>query len=191
MIAAFLPISTWDAEFVRALREHYTRSDGPPYGKKLAWRIVERGRHRGWIGLGEPAFKLAPRRRLGLTDARPAPLTVCNFIFRLDVEKRETDAHGSAILRAWHLVATREWRERYGWEPIHWETLVDPERVASEIPGACFRRAGYRKLGWTTGRSARRPAGHSRGPRVWTDSSPKLVLYRGPLARLAVAQEAA
>lgn len=188
MTIAFLAVSTWDAAFVRALREHYTGSQGAPPGKKLAWRIVEQGRHRGWIGLGEPAFKLAPRRRLGLADARPLPRTVCNFIFRLEAAG---GMRGSDILRAWHPVAAREWRERYGWEPDHWETLVDPDRVASEVPGACFRRAGYRSLGMTTGRSARRPTGHGRGARVWCDASPKLVLYRGPLARVAAIQEAA
>jgi len=92
----------------------------------------------------------------------------------------------SAILRAWHPVAARDWARRYGWEPEHWETLVDPAAVRSTNPGACFRRAGYRSLGMTTGWTARRPPGHTHGPRVWSVGTPKLVLYRGPLARLEV-----
>lgn len=27
---AFLPVSTWDREFLASLREHYSASDGPP-----------------------------------------------------------------------------------------------------------------------------------------------------------------
>lgn len=176
----FVRISTWDPEFVRAIRDHYTGSRGPPYGKKLAWCIEEDGDPIGWIGLGEPMFKLSPRRRLGLDDARPLDRTVCNFIFRRTGGARK----GSEILRAWHPIAAREWDNRYGWAPVHWETLVLPSAVASTVPGACFRRAGYRSIGMTTGRSARRPPGSTHGPRVWGDSAPKLALYRGPLKRL-------
>lgn len=68
---SFFAVSTWDPAFVAAIRRHYTESRGAPPGKKLAWRIVEDGLTVGWIGLGEPAFKLAPRRQLGLIDARP------------------------------------------------------------------------------------------------------------------------
>ena len=78
------------------------------------------------------------------------------------------------------------WNMRYlGWS-LHWLTLVEPASVASVVPGACFRRAGYRSLGMTTGRTARRPAGSTHGARVWSDGTPKLALYRGPLARVAV-----
>lgn len=194
----FDPISTWAPDFVSAVRRHYTKSAGAPYGKKLAWRIWERDtKHRcscivkddlcvcgawtlvGYIGLGEPSFKLAPRRRLGLSDARPLPETVCCFIFRLEGPRR-ISAH--RVLRAWHPLAAEAWRLRYGWTPVHWETMVGQGDARN--PGACFRRAGYRKLGLTTGRTARRPAGNTHGPRVWSDSTPKLVLYRGPLARL-------
>jgi hypothetical protein len=173
--------STWDPRFIAAIKAHYTKSAGPPPGKKMAWEIFEDGLHRGWLGLGEPAYKLAPRRRLGLLDARPAPFTVSNFIYRLDVPGQ---VRASDILRGWHKIASEDWETRYGFAPVHWESLVDPEEVQSDVPGASFRRAGYRSLGMTTGRSARRPEGHAHGPRVWSDASPKLVLYRGPLARL-------
>lgn len=178
MIQIELLASTWDHRFIAAIRRHYTKSSGPPWGKKLAWRAGD-----AWIGLGEPSFKLAPRRRLGLLDARPAPRTVTVFIFRREAPMLE-GVDGSNILRAWHDRAAADWEARYGWSPEHWETMVLPSAVASENPGACFRRAGYRSLGMTTGRSARRPPGHAHGARVWSDSEPKLVLYRGPLVRL-------
>lgn len=176
---SFAPISTWDPSFVAAIRRHYTGSRGAPPGKKLAWEIREDGRRVGWIGLGEPAYKLAPRRRLGLDYARPAPLTAACFIYRLEGPRERT---ASAILKAWHPIASDAWGVAYGWSPVHWETLVG--QGATGNPGACFKRAGYRSLGLTTGWSARRPAGHTHGPRVWSKSTPKLVLYRGPIARL-------
>ena len=178
-------LSTWHPAFVAAIHAHYTGSLGAPPGKKLAWEIIEDGAHRGWLGLGEPCFKLAARRRLGIEDARPLPGTVSNFIYRLDANGPTL---ASAILKAWHVQAEAEWLGRYHEKPIHWETLVDPNEVkstGSTVPGACFRRAGYRSLGMTTGRSARRPAGSTHGPRIWQDASPKLVLYRGPLNRIA------
>lgn len=178
---AFIPLSTWHPDFVAAIRAHYTGSRGAPPGKKQAWQVLENGQPIAWLGLGEPSYKLAPRRRLGLTDARPLEHTVSCFIFR----REGGTARGSDILKAWHPIASTHWQHRYGWAPVHWESMVGPTFVASKVPGACFRRAGYRSLGMTTGRSARRPPGHTHGKRVWMDSEPKLVLYRGPLARVA------
>jgi hypothetical protein len=185
MDVAFLPVSTWDPGLIQAFGDHYTGSKGHPPGKKLAWRIFTAGRDRGWIVLGEPAFKLSPRRRLGLVGARPVDATVCCALYRVD-GRRAGEPAASDILREWHAVASDEWRTRYGWAPVHWETMVSPSDVACDVPGACFRRAGYRSLGMTTGWGARRPPGHSRGPRVWCETAPKLVLYRGPLARIEV-----
>lgn len=181
---AFLQLSTWDADVVAVIRAHYLGSRGAPPGKKLAWRILEAGRHRGWIGLGEPAYKLAARRALGLADARPLVGTVCCWMFKLEAPgEAPGTTRASGIIRAWHEVSSREWSDRYGWEPIHWETLVDPAQVMSVVPGACFRRAGYRHIGQTTGRTCHRPPGHTHDARVWGDGTPKMVFYRGPLHR--------
>lgn len=178
---AFVPCSTWHPPFRDAILAHYTRSRGAPPGKKQAWEVLENGLHRGWLGLGEPAFKLRARKRLGLADERPLPGTVACFIYRLDADGA---AKASAILRAWHPVALDTWEQRYGVRIEHWETLVEPSAVQSEVPGACFRRAGYRSLGMTTGVSARRPPGHTHGKRIILHNQPlKLVFYRGPLAR--------
>jgi exodeoxyribonuclease VII small subunit len=168
-----------------AIKAHYSGSRGTPYGKKVCAEIFEDNIHRGWIGFGEPTYKLSPRRRLGLEDARPLQFTVNCFIYRLDADGV---VPASKILREWHYVGTRWWEIAYHWTPIHFETMVDPTRILeSENPGACFKRAGYRPLGYTTGRSARRPEGHGKGsPRLWVDDTPKLVLYRGPLHRLHV-----
>lgn len=177
----FLHVSCRSALFLREVRAHYTGSSGAPPGKKTGWLALWDGEPFAVLGVGEPAFKLAPRRRLGLMDARPLPETVSCFIFR---RFSAAPVPGGDVLDAWHAVASEDWCERYGWVPVHWETMVLPSAVTSEVPGAAFRRAGYRSLGMTTGATARRPAGHSRGPRVWGIGEPKLVLYRGPLARL-------
>jgi hypothetical protein len=175
-------ISTWDPLFVAAIRRHYTQSRGAPPGKKLALCVLHDEEPVGWRGLGEPAYKLAPRRRLGIDDARPLPHTVGNFIFRLEREVRDYCA--SDVIRECMRISLSAWELRYGWRPVHVETMVDPAAVASAVPGYSYRRAGFRSLGLTTGRSARRPPGHTHGARVWSKSTPKLVLYWGPLARL-------
>lgn len=180
----FEAVSTWDPYVLGHIRAHYTGSRGAPVGKKQAWIIREGGVRVGVVGLGEPCFKLSPRRRLGLEDARPLPHTVSCFIFRLAGHT----TRASDVLRAWHEQAAVDWEARYGWAPVHWETLVGNATEGGRqhhggALGACFRRCGYRSLGWTTGRSARRPPGATHGARVWSDAAPKLALYRGPLPR--------
>ena len=179
-------ISTWAPDFVASIRRHYTGSRGAPPGKKMAWRIKEDGRVVGFIGLGEPSYKLAPRRALQgrteeeeeiLAGARPLPHTVGLFIYRLEGHHETT---ASAILRAWEPHALSEWETRYGWTPEHLETMIGQ---GEEVAGYCFRRSGWRSIGHTTGRGARRPPGATHSPRIWMDTTPKLVLYRGHLAR--------
>jgi hypothetical protein len=180
---SFEECSTWADDFRGAVLRHYTGSRGAPVGKKQGWRIYEHSAHDrtliGWIGLGEPSYKLAPRRRLGLRDARPLDRTVSNFIYRLE-GPRITPASG--ILRIWMPVAADCWERRYGWRPVHWESMVG--QGDAKVLGACFRGARWRQLGWTTGRTCRRQTGNSHGKRIWSDGPPRLVFYFGPLARL-------
>ncbi len=179
---SFEECSTWAADFRGAVIRHYTGSKGAPVGKKQGWRIFEHaGRITnliGWIGLGEPSYKLAPRRRLGLQDARPLDRTVSNFIYRLEGARLTT---ARDILRQWMPVAADCWERRYGWRPVHWESMVG--QGDTKVLGACFRGARWRRLGWTTGRTARRQTGNAHGKRAWSDAPPKLVFYFGPLAR--------
>ena len=113
-----------------------------------------------------------------------AAIPVCDFIFRLEAPGA---SRASSILRALRPIAAAEWMRRYNETVVHWETMVLPSAVCSPVAGACYRRAGYRTIGYTTGRSARRPPGSTHGPRVWGDAPPKLVLYFGPLARVSQA----
>ncbi len=182
----FEPVSTWHPEVCRAIAAHYTGGGGAPPGKKAAWLAWEDRALVGVIGIGEPAFKLSPRRRLGIEDARPLDHTVCCWIARFTGNRQRS----GDILRTWHPLAASYWAHRYGWAPVHWETMVGNATEGGRehhggALGACFRRSGYRSLGWTTGWGARRPGGSTRGPRAWELGNPKLVLYRGPLPRLA------
>lgn len=182
----FERVSTWAPPVRQFIAEHYTGSRGAPPGKKQAWLVHEDRRLVGVVGLGEPSFKLAPRRRLGLMDARPLERTVSCWIFRLAGHR----ARASDVLAAWWEQGMCDWRARYGWRPVHVETMIGGPDEGGRVHhggalGACFRRNRFRSLGWTTGRSARRPAGSTHGPRVWMDAAPKLVLYRGPLSRVA------
>lgn len=173
----FLPTSGGSPDFLAALRSHYPKSQAPPPGRKILFRVLERYTHRAWIGFGEPPFKLRARRRLGLENARPLPGTTCCYIYKAD----RGVLLASAILKKVHPIASAEWARLYDEEIIHWETLVDPTKITSVVPGACFRRAGYRSLGMTTGVEVNR----LNGKRVFTQGgSKKLVLYRGPLPRL-------
>lgn len=176
----FTPMSSQDPAFLAALRRHYTGSARAPYGRKQVWEIHEELLGQldlvGYIGLGEPIFKLAVRRRLGL-DPSFKSNTANNFIYRLEGPRYSL---ASDILRAWIPVAQADWKTRYGEDLTHIETLIGQGEDAN--PGASFKAAGFRSLGMTSGRTARRPA---HGKRVWSDGVPKLVLYWGPLHRVA------
>ena len=180
--------STWAPDVIDAIRGHYTGSRGPPPGKKMVWRaFYGNSEPFAYLGIGEPSYKLSPRRRLGIEDARPLPRTVNNFIFRR-IDEGAVPVRGSEILRAWKTIAAIDWADRYGWQPVHWETMILPDATASPVAGAAYRCAGWRSLGWTTGRGARRPPGSTHGARIWGKTAPKLVMYLGPLERLAVSE---
>jgi hypothetical protein len=60
-----------------------------------------------------------------------------------------------------------DWQHQWGFAPLLMETFVDPSRFA----GTCYRAAGWKLLGETSGRGLARPGKHYR-------SSPRLVLIK-------------
>lgn len=173
----FVRISTADPNFVAAIRTHYPKSRAAPYGRKLAWAIWNNGMCVGHIGLGEAPYALSARRRLGLPSMPPPSNSACCFIYRVEGHNERA----SCILKQWLPIAKAEWLDKYGEELIHIETMVDESKTKSSVGGACFRRAGFRSLGDTTGLEVSRPNGR----RVFKPGgTPKLVLYHGPLPRL-------
>ena len=116
------------------------------------------------------------RKRLGLKSNQPDRGTVNNFIYRLEGGRLSL---ASDILKAWLPVAQVDWELRYGEPLVAIETLIG--QGESSNPGASFKAAGFRTLGMTEGRGRRRP---THGKVVYIDTTPKLVLYWGPRARL-------
>ncbi len=173
-------VSTWLPEKVAALKRHYTGSAGPPPGKKIGYRIVEGDQVRGYAGYGEPSFKLGARRMVG-RDPADRSGTVNNYMFRLE---NDGTHKASEILRELEARVAHDWRAQYGWEPQHWETMIDPDAVMSDVVGGSYRKAGYRRLGPTSGLSFRRPTGRGSGPRLEVPGTQKQVFYRGPFDRV-------
>ncbi len=61
------------------------------------------------------------------------------------VFRNESDQRASDILRAAMLLAWQRWPEERLW------TYVDPRKVNSDVPGYCFRRARWKRVGVTAG----------------------------------------
>lgn len=139
-VISFSVVSARDPEFLAALRRHYSGSRQGPYGKKIVWRIIEGQQTVGWIGVGEPSFRLAARARLcGVVDTRALPQSVGCFVYRLE-GPRETSA--SEILRLWHPICERHidgdrstWRR---WWIRRWSRLETriQERASDAPDGA-------------------------------------------------------
>ena len=129
----------------------------------------------GIIAAGEPMFRCAPRDRalaLNLAPGVPPPrwLVAC-VAFRVEGAPFGVASRAIAL---WRASVAQDWSERYGDAVRAWETLVGPPRS-----GACFRHDGWRRVGYTTGRGARRPGGHGHSKRIWIDTGErKMVLLR-------------
>jgi len=119
------------------------------------WRLKSRDQ---WIGWSE--------------GARVANLqqVVCNsrFLLAPSVEVPNLASHVLAL--SVHRLP-RDWRERYGYEPVLVETFVDGQRFA----GTCYRAANWKWVGQTAGRDD----GYSNGKR----STGKKEIYVYPLRR--------
>lgn len=165
---------------IQAIKRHYPGSKRPISGRCMCWEITETEGVIGYIGLGDTTLNLVARKRLGTGSAYKLHESVCVFMYQL-VDQRKRYNCASTILKRWESIASKCWFLRYGWRPMHWETFVNPQLIKEkDNPGACFKRAGYRTLGWTSGKSAQ----HYHPERTVAQNSRKIVLYKGPLARI-------
>jgi len=179
---AFHAISTWDPDFKAAILRHYPGSKGAPPGRKQAWAIEDSTGVCGFIGIGEPSFALAARRNLEGRDTYDKDGTWNIFMYRL--ERRCAGKRAGEVLKLWHEIGPCEFEERYGVKAIHFETIVGDKEVKAAVPGATFRRAGYRVIGRTSGLGAKRPPGHTHGKRkIVKHGKRRLVFYKGPAPR--------
>lgn len=61
--------------------------------------------------------------------------------YRCAMFRNETGSRASDLIRAAVEVTERLW----GASPFGWMTYVDATRVRTQIPGYCFRRAGWKR----------------------------------------------
>ena len=126
----------------RALRDrHYStkrpggRTVGPP-GRRLV--LVDEAAGALWVThWPDPKLALdgidALRCTVFRREGGELPLT----LFELELDERPAS---TMVLEAMRLSESV-----FGPAPAGWLTYVEPAKVASEVPGYCFRRAGYRR----------------------------------------------
>jgi hypothetical protein len=61
--------------------------------------------------------------------------------FRCSLFRNEGSLRSSDLIRAAVAITESEW----GVAPDGWVTWVEPRKIASRVPGWCFRRAGWRR----------------------------------------------
>lgn len=140
------------------MRHHYLGS-GPLCGAQMRY-LIHSTRH-GWLGglsFSAAAWRIEARERwIGWTEQQRRehlPRVVCNSRFLILPQVRVPNL-ASQVLAAAAARLPREWRERYGYEPVLLETFVEKERFR----GTCYRAAGWHLVGQTRGRG-RQDGGH-------------------------------
>ena len=103
------------------------------------------------LGFGAAAWMVAPRDRyIGWTAAqrkRNLHLLVNNARFLILPWVQVRNLASTILARAARRIA-KDWKDRYGYEPVLLETFVDTERFR----GTCYRAANWRHVGQTQGR---------------------------------------
>ena len=115
--------------------------------------LIESERHGfvGAVGFSAAARRVAARDRwIGWSDpvrAEHLPLVVCNsrFLILPWVQVRNL---ASRVLGLASRRVVRDWKQRYGYEPVLLESFVEPGRCA----GISYRAANWVELGQTSGR---------------------------------------
>jgi hypothetical protein len=140
--------------FRQYLQQHHYLGYRAPYGAQLRY----------WVRAAQPdrpplaallftsaAWRMAPRDRyIGWQDEvrkTNLPLIVNNSRFLILPWTRIPNLASHILARAAQQVP-RDWRARYGVEPVLMETLVDPARYR----GVCYRAANWLEAGMTQGR---------------------------------------
>jgi len=131
---------------------HYLGA-GPLCGAQV--RYLVRCSSYGWLGalsFSAATWRLKSRDKwIGWSEgARVANLqqVVCNSRFLLAPSVEVPNLASHVLARSVHRLA-RDWRERYGYEPVLVETFVDGQRFA----GTCYRAANWEWVGQTAGRA--------------------------------------
>jgi hypothetical protein len=139
-------------------RYHYLGS-GPLCGAQLRYLI--RSERHGWLGglaFSAAAWRLKARDQwIGWdSETREKNLNqvVANSRFLIVPQWRVPHLASHVLGLAMKRLA-KDWRARYGYEPVLVETFIDKER----FEGTCYRAANWKEVGETQGRG-RQDAGH-------------------------------
>jgi hypothetical protein len=178
------------------LREHHYLGAGPLYGAQI--RYLVRDRQHGV--LGGLSFSGASKRLKSRDDwigwserARRANLhrVVCNSRFLIPSYVKVPHLASRALSLALKRLP-RDFRQRYGYEPVLVETFVDGGR----FNGTCYKAANFRLIGETAGReggfeNGKRPAGRKRVFIYALDKQYKARLCEAPREPLVIRGRAA
>lgn len=131
-------------------RYHY-RGYRPLAGAQMRYGVWGAGQLLAALGYGAAAWALAPRDRwIGWTAGQrlrhlPQVVNHARFLILPWIRCRNL---ASRILAGIARRLPQDWRGRYGYEPVLFETFVERERFT----GACYRAANWIHVGHTQGR---------------------------------------
>ena len=159
--------STASRIWTELLQAYHYLGAGPLCGAQI--RYLVRSARYGWLGalsFSAAAGRLKSRDRwIGWSErARRANLeqVVCNSRFVLAPSVQVANLASHVLALSVRRVA-RDWRARYGYEPVLVETFVDGQRFA----GTCYRAANWVGVGPTAGRAdGYRNGTRSTGPKA-------------------------
>jgi hypothetical protein len=140
------------------------------FGYRLRYFIRSGTQTLGCVLLAGAAKAIAVRDRWIGWNARAR---LCNLPWIIDNSRFLIFPHVQIRHLASHVLgqlarrASADWQRQWGFSPLLMETFVDPRRYA----GTCYRAAGWKLLGETSGRGLVRPGKSYR-------STPRLVLVK-------------
>jgi hypothetical protein len=158
------------AQFKRAVARHHPLGERGGFGYRLRYFIVAGERTVGCVMLAGAARALAVRDAwIGWDASRRGAnlIRVLNNNRFLIFPQVQVPHLASHVLGQLARRVAADWRRHWGFTPLLLETFVDPQRYR----GTCYRAAGWRVLGQTSGR------GLARQGKLY-HSHPRLVLVK-------------
>ncbi len=168
-----------DSRLLETMKYHYSQPKGF-VGRNICYAIYYNDVYYGHIVAGSATKNLKQRK-----EFFPEPIGLNNIVNNTyyHIEKREDKYpcrnFTTRILEAWREIVKVDWHLKYGDIVEGFETLIEHPRV-----GECYRRDGWRFMGFTKGYSCKRTAGIGTdswtGKRVWETVNlyPKRILLR-------------
>lgn len=144
---------TQQKEFDLLMEEKHYIGASPPVGETLRQRAYLDGQPVALLVWGPCVYAFTDRdRHIGWnarTRAQRLKLVVQNRRFLLLTERGEAPNLASQVLAAAVRALPKQWRERFGYEPLAAETFSDIEAFA----GTCYKASGWEAIGRSKGYS--------------------------------------